>query len=104
MGADLDYADLHLSVRNGISKQPYIDASGLVSLDMPFESIEWTDIMYEAKVAEIPTAKVTLPSLIFEPGLRPLLQNIQEGDRVEIYAIQPDCGDPVFAGFIPPNG
>ncbi|HEV2036943.1 MAG TPA: hypothetical protein VGU71_22555 [Candidatus Dormibacteraeota bacterium] len=104
MGADLDYTDLHLSIRNAITRQPYITSDGQISLDMRYESIDWTDIMNEAKVTEIPSAKIVLPSLIAEPGLRPLLQKIQEGDRVELYNSQPDCGDPVLAAFIPPNG
>lgn len=104
MGADLDYCELHVSILNGITQQPYITSDGQISLDMPYESCDWTDVMYEAKVAEIPTAKIVLPSLLAFPELRPLHQLIQEGDRVELYANQPDCGDPVFAGFVPPNG
>lgn len=104
MGADLAETPLYVSIRNYFSRLPYVDASGLTTLNLPVESVDVTDIMYEAKVAEIPTAKIVLPSLIAEPGLRPLLQNIKEGDRVEIFNFQPDCGDPVFAGFIPPEG
>ena len=63
-----------------------------------------TEVLYEAKVGEISTAKITLPSLLAFPELRSLLQKIQEGDRVEIFGLQPDCGDPLFAGFIPQNG
>jgi hypothetical protein len=104
MGADLDVCESYVSIKSYSSRQPYIDASGLTSLNIPVESVEWTEVMFEAKVGEISTGKVTLPSLIAFPELRPLLQNIKEGDRIEIYGFQPDCGDPVMAGFIPVNG
>jgi hypothetical protein len=100
----MDITEAHVSIRNFITRQPYVADSGMDSLDLPFESCEWTEVMYEAKIGEISTAHVTFPSLIASPELRPLLQKIQEGDRVELFANQPDCGDPVFAGFIPPNG
>src|SRR5713226_6096522 len=97
-------AEVYLSVKNSLTRQPYITADGQVSLNIPLESCEWTEVMYEAKVNEISSARIVLPSLIAMPGLRPLLQKIQEGDRVELFHFQPDAGDPVFAGFIPPNG
>jgi hypothetical protein len=104
VSADVDVCQLYASIRNYITQKPYVTADGRTSLNLPYESIDWTDVMYEAKVTEIPTAKIVLPSLLAFPELRPLLQLIQEGDRVELYGNQPDCGDPVFAGFIPPNG
>jgi hypothetical protein len=104
MGADLDVCELHLSIKNFATRQPYVMPDGQTSLDMPVEGIEWTDVMFEAKVGDISSARIVLPSLLAFPGLRPLLQKIQEGDRVELFAVQPDCGDPVFAGFIPPEG
>jgi hypothetical protein len=104
MGADLDLCDAHVSIKNGITQKPYLAADGRTSLDLPYESCEWTEIMYEPKVSEISSGKIVLPSLIAFPELRPLLQQIQEGDRVEIFDKQPDCGDPVMAAFIPPNG
>src|SRR5579859_5085880 len=104
MGSDLDLTEAHVSIKNWFTQQPYITSDGRTSLDIPVESCEWTEVMYEAKVNEISTAKIVLPSLIAFPELRPLLQQVKEGDRLEIFNFQPDCGDPVFAGFIPPNG
>src|SRR5579871_3125829 len=104
MGPDLDLCESHVSIKNYFTRQPYVTADGQTSLDIPLESCEWTEVMYEAKVNEISTGKITLPSLIAFPELRPLLQQIKEGDRVEIFDKQPDAGDPVMAGFIPPNG
>ncbi len=104
MGADLDFCELHVSILNGISQRPYITSDGQTSLDMAYESCEVIEVLYEAKVGEISTAKITLPSLLAFPELRPLHQLIQEGDRVELYGNQPNCGDPLIAGFIPQNG
>src|ERR1700680_3767552 len=104
MGAVLSETPLYVSIKDSFPRQPYVDSSGLTTLNIPVESVEVTDVLYEAKVTTVSTAKIVLPSLISEPGLRPLLQNIKEGNRVEIYHFQPDCGDPVFAGFIPSGG
>ena len=102
---DLDYCELRVTVKNYFSSLPYIDASsGLTTMDMPYEAAEITDEMYEPKKHSLPTARVTFQSLVHRPELRPLLSLIKEGDRVEIYNFQPDCGDPVFAGYIPPGG
>lgn len=100
----MDYCEAHVSIKNYFTRQPYVTADGQTSLNIPVESAEWSDVIYEAKVNEISNGKVTLPSLIAFPELRPLLQQIKEGDRIEIFDKQPDVGDPVIAGFLPPNG
>src|SRR5579859_2577885 len=104
MGADLDVVEAHVSIKNGLTKLPYVTSDGRTSLDIPVESVEWTDVMFEAKVGDISNGRIVLPSLIAFPELRTLLQNIKEGDRVEIFDKQPDAGDPVFAGFIAQEG
>lgn len=104
MGPDLDVCELHLSIKNGLTGLPYITADGQTSLNMPYESIDVTDVMFEAHATDLSTAKVVLPSLIPFPALRGLLQQIRETDRVELFAFQPDCGDPIFAGFIAQEG
>jgi len=105
MAADLDVCELHMTIKDFFTQRPYVDSSsGLTTLDMPYESIEVTDVMFEPGAGDISTAKITLPSLIAQPGLRSLYQKIKEGNRVELFNFQPDCGDPVFAGFIPPEG
>lgn len=104
MPIDLDHAELHLSVRDFFTKAPYITADGQTSLDMPYESIEIDDRMYEGRQQQLSTARIKLPSLLAFPELRPLLQQLKEGNRVELFNFQPDVGDPVFAGFIPPGG
>jgi len=60
--------------------------------------------MYEAKVNEISTGRIVLPSLLAFPDLRSLLQNIKEGDRSRSSNFQPDAGDPVMAASSHPNG
>ena len=104
MGADLDICEAYVSIKSHATRLPYIVPSGRTSLNIPVESLEWTDVMYEATISEISAGKITFPTLIAFPELRPLLQQIKEGDRVEIFGFQPDCGDPVMAGFIPVNG
>lgn len=105
MDSNLDYNELHVSVRDAFTQKPYIDsATGLSTLDLPYETCELVDVMYEPRKSTLSTARVVLPSLIRRPELRPLLQQIREGARVEIFDFQPDCGDPLLAGFIPPEG
>jgi len=101
---NVDVCELFVSIRNGLNQLPYVTSDGQVSLNLPYEAVEVTEILYEAKINEISTAKITLPSLLVFPELRLLLQKIQEGDRIEIFGNQPDCGDPLIAGFIPQNG
>lgn len=105
MGPDLDYGEYFVSIKDYFTKLPYVDsATGMTTLNLPYEELEINDIMYEpGKVSDLSNAKIVFPSLVAFPGLRTLLQNIKEGNRVEIYNFQPDAGDPVFAGFIGPN-
>lgn len=103
--ADLDYCELHVTIKNYFTSLPYVDSNtGYTTRDMPYEACEYTDDMYEPKKSTLSTARVTFPSLVQRPDLRPLLQMLKEGDRVELYNLQPDSGDPVFAGNIPPGG
>lgn len=103
--ADLDLCELHLKVVNYFTSLPYVDSnSGFTTRDLPYELIEVQDDFYEPKKGALSTIKITFPSLYAKPELRPILQKIQEGDRVEVYNFQPDCGDPVIAGYIPPGG
>lgn len=101
---DLDFCELHLSIKDYATGKPFVASSGLTSLDLPYESIEIDDKMYEPNTSDLSTAHVVLPSLMAFPELRPLLQQIKIGSRVELYNFQPDCGRPVFAGHIPANG
>jgi len=102
---DADVCDLHVTIKGHFSSLPYIDPlSGLTTMDMPIESAEITDQMYEPRKHDLCTATVTFPSVMQRPELRPLLQSIIHGSRVEIYNFQPDCGNPVFSGYIPPEG
>lgn len=102
---DFDYCELYVSVKGYFTGKPYIDTGmGMSSLNLPLESCTINDIMYEPKSQQMSTATVTFPTVSQNPYLIPILSNIQEGDRVEIYHFQPDCGLPVFAGFIPPGG
>lgn len=102
-GPDLDFAELHVSIRNYITQKPYVTSDGQTSLDIPYESADVDLKFYEATKSELSAAHLVLPSLIANPEQRSLLQQIKEGDRVEIYDFQPDAGDPIFAGFIPPG-
>jgi hypothetical protein len=106
---DLDLAEYYVTVRNWSTLQPYIDTqNGRTTQAMPYEAVEIQDLMYEAnansKTITPSSAKITLPSLYDQYELKTLFQNIQFGDRVEIFNFQPDCGDPIFAGYIPSEG
>src|SRR5579872_3339085 len=101
---DLDFCELHVSLLDYYTQKPYVDSSGLTTRDLPCEAIEFVDQMYEPRAHQLSTVRITLPSLLAFPELRPLLQKVKEGNRVELYNFQPDCGDPIFAGYISPNG
>jgi hypothetical protein len=102
-GPDLDFAELHVSVKNYVTQKPYVTTDGLTSLDIRYEAVDVNLSLYEPTKDELSSAHIVLPSLISNPEQRPLLQLFKEGDRVEIYDFQPDAGDPIFAGFIPPG-
>jgi hypothetical protein len=105
MSPDFDHCELHVTIKNFFTAKPYVDSnSALTTRDMPIESCDIVDQMYEPGRGAFSTCTVVFPSLIENPKLRPLLQLIQEGDRIEIFHLQGDVGDPVFAGWIPPGG
>lgn len=102
---DADYCELTVSILNYFTGQPYIDTGlGQTSRNIPVQAIEFNDVMYEPKASQMSTATITFPTIIQNPSLYPLLSQIKEGDRVELYHFQPDVGLPVFGGFIPPGG
>lgn len=105
MDPNFDFAEYHVTVRDYFTRQPIVDSTtGLSTMDLPYESCELVQTMYEPRKGSLSNARIVLPSLIRRPELRPLLQRIREGARVEIFDFQPDCGDPRFAGFIPQEG
>lgn len=105
MNADIDTNEFFVTIKNWSTLLPYVDpATGITSANLAYESCDITDVMYEPRKHELSTATVTFPSLMYSPHLRGILSQIQEGDRVEIYKFQPDSGDPIMAGYIPPNG
>lgn len=102
---DPDYCELHVTIKDYFTKKPYVDSvTGLTTLDMPYEACEYAETMYESQGHQQSTAKVVFPSIVERPDLRGLLQKIKDCARVEIYNFQPDSGDPVFSGYVVPEG
>lgn len=104
--ADLDFCELHVTIKDYFTSKPYVDpATGITSADLPYEACSYTDEMYEPRKSTFSTAKVRFPSLLTHPHLRGILNlAVKDGARVELYNFQPDCGEPVFAGYLSPGG
>lgn len=101
---DIDFNEFHVTIKDYFTGAPYISSSGLTSQDLQYASCTVHDSMYEPKNRQPSTATIALPSHIGREQYRELYANFKEGNRVEIYNFQPDCGMPYFAGYIPING